>query len=113
MKIDYTYEIVSVDKEALSMEIAYSSPGRQTINVIARLPNEGETLGTVINMFSPVTVWRDMDAESSTHTGGHPGASARREDSTDAIWVIPEARNMTAIGADESREVYTSPTVTL
>ena len=50
--IPYTYEIISVDQQARVMEVVYSSPGRQTMHISARLPFVGESLEAVIQMFS-------------------------------------------------------------
>lgn len=63
MSIAYTYEIVSVDQQARVMEVVYTSPGRQTMHISARLPFVGESLEAVINMFSPVAYWREQEAE--------------------------------------------------
>jgi len=61
--IPYSYEISSVDSQARVMEVVYSSPGRQTMHISARLPFVGETLEAVIDMFSPVAYWREQEAE--------------------------------------------------
>jgi hypothetical protein len=63
MSIAYSYEIISVDQQARVMEVVYSSPGRQTMHISARLPFAGESLETIINMFSPVAYWREQEAE--------------------------------------------------
>jgi hypothetical protein len=62
MSIEYTYEIVSVDPAARCMEIVYSSEGRQTMHIGARLPFEGESLEAVIEMYSPVAYWIEQEA---------------------------------------------------
>ena len=61
--ISYTYEIIKVDPDARVMEVVYSSPGRQTMHISARLPYVGESLEAVIDMFSPVAFWREQEAE--------------------------------------------------
>lgn len=61
--IPYSYEIIKVDPQARVMEVVYSSPGRQTMHISARLPYVGESLETVIDMFSPVAYWRELEAE--------------------------------------------------
>ena len=61
--ISYTYEIIKVDPQARVMEVVYSSPGRQTMHVGARLPYVGESLEAVIDMYSPVAYWREQEAE--------------------------------------------------
>ena len=60
-EITYTYEIVNVDEAARCMEVVYSSEGRQTIHVGARLPYEGELLEDVIKAFAPVPFWREQE----------------------------------------------------
>lgn len=59
--IAYTYEIINVDAAARCMEIVYSSPGRQTMHIGARLPFVGESLESVVQMYSPVTFWREQE----------------------------------------------------
>ena len=60
MNIEYTYTIISVDSELKTMEVVYSSEGHQTMHVGARLPYEGETLETIIDMHAPVSFWREQ-----------------------------------------------------
>ena len=55
--IDYTYNIILVDQAARCMEVVYSSPGRQTMHIGARLPYEDETLDAVLQMYAPITFW--------------------------------------------------------
>lgn len=62
MSIDYTYEVVAVNEAARCMEVVYSSTGRQTMHIGARLPYEGETLEAVVAMYSPVAYWLEQDA---------------------------------------------------
>jgi hypothetical protein len=61
MNITYTYQIVSVDEAARCMEVVYSSENRQTMHIGARLPYEGETLESVVEMYSPVAYWRQQE----------------------------------------------------
>ena len=63
MTIEYTYKIISVDQQARCMEVVYSSPGRQTVHVGARLPYVGESVEDIIRMYSPVSYWREQEAE--------------------------------------------------
>lgn len=60
-EIIYTYVITNVDQAARCMEVVYSSEGRQTIHVGARLPYEGELLEDVIKAFAPVPFWRERE----------------------------------------------------
>ena len=60
-KIAYTYEIIAVDGAARCMEIVYSSPGRPTYHIGARLPYDGETTEAVVRMYAPVANWREAD----------------------------------------------------
>ena len=62
MSIAYTYEIVSVDQAARCMEVVYTSAGRQTMHIGARLPYEGEPLELVVDMYSPVRYWEEQEA---------------------------------------------------
>jgi hypothetical protein len=61
MSIQYTYEILNVDQAARCMEVVYSSDGRQTMHIGARLPFEGENLEAVIQMYAPVVYWREQE----------------------------------------------------
>ena len=61
MTIEYTYQIIAVDEAARCMEVVYSSEGRQTLHIGARLPYEGESLEAVIQMYAPVAYWREQE----------------------------------------------------
>lgn len=61
MSIQYTYEIIAVDQAARVMEVVYSSEGRQTMHIGARLPFEGESLEAVIQMYAPVAYWIEQE----------------------------------------------------
>lgn len=63
MSIEYTYEIVKVDKSARVMEVVYTAEGRQTMHIGARLPYVGESLESVVQMYSPVAYWLEQEAE--------------------------------------------------
>lgn len=63
MSIPYTYEIISVDPQARVMEVVYTSPGRQTMHIGARLPYQGETIEDIVQMYSPVRYWEEQEAE--------------------------------------------------
>jgi hypothetical protein len=63
MSIEYTYEIISVDEAARCMEVVYTSEGRQTMHIGARLPFVGESLEAVIQMYAPVAYWLEQEAE--------------------------------------------------
>jgi len=62
MSIEYSYEIVRVDTQARVMEIVYTSEGRQTMHIGARLPYEGESLEAIVQMYSPVAYWMEQEA---------------------------------------------------
>lgn len=75
--IPYSYEIIKVDPQARVMEVVYSSPGRQTMHISARLPFVGESLTDIIDTFSPVAYWREQESEVvvpqlGSGTGGRP-----------------------------------------
>lgn len=59
--IPYTYEIINVDPAAKVMEIVYSSEGRQTMHISARMPYVGESLEAVVQMYSPVAYWLEQE----------------------------------------------------
>lgn len=61
MSIEYTYEIASVDEAARCMEVVYSSVGRETMRIGARLPFAEEPLESVIEMYAPVRYWQEKE----------------------------------------------------
>jgi hypothetical protein len=61
MIIQYTYKIINVDTTARAMEILYVSEGRQTMHIGARLPFEGETIETIVKMYSPIVYWEEQE----------------------------------------------------
>jgi hypothetical protein len=61
MNITYKYQIINVNEQARCMEVVYSSEGRQTMHIGARLPYEGEQLEDVIKMFAPVQLWIESE----------------------------------------------------
>jgi hypothetical protein len=72
-KITYTYEIVAVNEAARCMEIVYSSPGRQTYHIGARLPYDGEATEDIVRMYAPVANWREADMGVSLPQVGASG----------------------------------------
>lgn len=56
-QIEYAYQVIGVNEEHKSMEIVYSSEGRQTIHVIASLPLVGQTVEEVIRQWVPMVNW--------------------------------------------------------
>lgn len=60
-KIRYSYEIISVDNAARSMEVVYTSEQYGVMHIGARLPFEGESLEHVIAVFAPIQEWRQRD----------------------------------------------------
>lgn len=73
MTIEYTYEITRVDETARCMDVVYSAQGHQTMHIGARLPYEGESLESVIEMFSPVGYWLQQAAAVVVPTVGQSG----------------------------------------
>jgi len=61
MSIEYTYEVVMVDAPSRCMEVRYTSVGRPPMNVSTRIPYAGETLESVVEMYSPVRYWEEQD----------------------------------------------------
>ncbi len=58
--IDYSYNIIKVDNTSKVMEIVYTAPGRATMHISARLPYEGESLESIVQMYSPVAYWLEQ-----------------------------------------------------
>ena len=57
MSIEFKYTVVNVDEGARCMEVVYEAEGHQTMHIGARLPFEGESLESVIQMFAPIPLW--------------------------------------------------------
>lgn len=76
MSIEYTYEIVSVDAQARCMEVVYTAAGHPTMRIGARLPYEGETLESVIAVFSPVRYWEELQTPIVVPQVGQTGVIA-------------------------------------
>jgi len=74
MSIKYTYKIVNVDEASRVMEVVYTSEGRQTMHIGARLPYAGESLEAVVGMYSPVAFWLEQAATVVVPTVGATGA---------------------------------------
>ena len=72
--IAYTYEIINVDPQARVMEVVYTSEGRQTMHIGARLPYVGESLEAIVQMYAPVAYWREQEAELAEVAAGTSGA---------------------------------------
>lgn len=60
--MNYSYEIIKVDAQARVMEVVYSSAGRQSMHIGARLPYEGESLRAVIESYAPISYWLEQEA---------------------------------------------------
>lgn len=73
MSIEYKYTIIAVDAQARCMEVVYEAEGHQTMHIGARLPYEGESLESVIAMYSPVALWLDIAANVVTPEIGASG----------------------------------------
>jgi hypothetical protein len=76
MTIDYSYKIISVDESARCMEVVYTSEGRKTMHISARLPFEGENLVDVIAMFAPVEYWLEQEKAVVVPSVGIVGESS-------------------------------------
>lgn len=72
--IPYTYEIIKVDEQARVMEVVYTSEGRGSMHISARLPYQGESVEAVIDNFSPVAYWREKEAPVIVPSVGTSGA---------------------------------------
>lgn len=73
MSIEYTYEIASVDEQARCMEIIYRADGHPEQRIGARLPYAGETLESIVVMYSPVPYWESLQAAVVTPAVGTTG----------------------------------------
>jgi hypothetical protein len=73
MSIKYNYEIINVDETARCMEVVYSADGYETIHISARLPYYGETLESVLTMYSPVCLWLEKERAVVSPQVGNKG----------------------------------------
>jgi hypothetical protein len=98
MNIIYKYEIIRVDQAARCMEIIYSSDGRQTMHIGARLPFEGESLESVVQMYAPVAYWREQDSSVVAPAVGSTG-------SLQAVFMIEQS----GPSEDQFSSIFPSP----
>jgi hypothetical protein len=61
IEIKYTYKIESIDKEAKTMTISYTSDVYGSIVSVAHLPKIDEDFDTVVEAYSPVREWVNRD----------------------------------------------------
>jgi hypothetical protein len=73
MTIKYNYKIISVDEAARCMEVVYSADGYETMHISARLPYDGESLESVLTMYSPVNLWLEKERTVVTPQVGKVG----------------------------------------
>lgn len=73
MSIQYTYSVIKVDEAARAMEVVYTAEGRQTMHIGARLPYVGESLESVVQMYSPVAYWLEREAQVAAVSEGATG----------------------------------------
>lgn len=73
MSIVYSYKIENVNAPAKAMEIVYTSEGRETQRIGARMPYEGESLEAVVRMFSPVNLWIEQELSVQAVEEGSTG----------------------------------------
>lgn len=74
--ITYSYEIINVNPAAKAMEIVYTSEGRQTMHIGARMPYAGESLESIVQMFAPVAYWHEQELAVEPVTEGATGTVA-------------------------------------
>ncbi len=79
MSIEYTYEVIAVDAAAKCMEVVYTSTGRQTMHIGARLPFVGESVESVISMYAPVAYWQEQETPVSDVAVGLAGSVAAEQ----------------------------------
>jgi hypothetical protein len=63
MIVNYSYEIINVDKEAKTMEIVYTSEKYGTLHVGCRMPWKDETVEDIVLMYNPSAYWLELDRE--------------------------------------------------
>jgi hypothetical protein len=79
VSFEYTYEVINVNVEAKTMEVVYTSEGRQPMHVGTRLPYEGENIEAVIQMYAPVAYWREQQTKTVVPEVGTKGVITDEE----------------------------------
>jgi len=74
MTLKYKYQIVRVDEANKTMEIRFTSEGKRTHHVAARLPFKGESLDTLVHKYAPVSRWSQEDRTIVTPRVGFTGS---------------------------------------
>lgn len=98
MNIPYSFNIIKTDEAARSMEVVYSSPGRKTMHVGARLPYAGESRDAVIHMFAPIQYWIEQEAAVVVpELGGGEFVPAASPDDAPETLEIAKARKLAAL----------------
>lgn len=110
MSIEYTYEVVSVDEAAKCMEIVYTSQGRETLRIGARLPYVGESFDAVVAMYAPLAYWMDSERQVVAVTVGSKGIV--RPDSV-AHATLEEARTAKCEYVAQRMEALTRAPITV
>ena len=59
--IEYSYEVVSVDRTANCATVIYRTEGKKDVEVGVRLASEGETFAEMIAMHVPIVIWETVD----------------------------------------------------
>lgn len=94
--IAFTYEVVSVDEAAKSMEVIYRSEGFTDVLVGMPLPSEGEILDEVVDAYAPINEWKTELRVVSPITVGTSGSSSTIIDITN-ISESPRVENYEVI----------------
>lgn len=101
MSITYNYEIVNVDESAGVMEIIYTADGKPTQHISARLPYEGEDLEAIVEMYSPVAFWQEVDLIKIAPEVGVTGTMTPTVVTVDKADVVRDLRSDLLVKSDK------------
>lgn len=110
MSITYSFKIVSTYKPEKTMEVVYTSEGRQTMHISARMPYEHESVNDVVAMFAPVPYWMEQDLVVKDVPVGTSGvvtvdaAKPHHQEPTDSLASVKARKKLELYASKEGLE---------
>jgi hypothetical protein len=69
----FSYEIVSVNENAKSMDVRFTADGHAPFLVGVPMPKVGEDIREIMAAFAPISMWQQRAAEVQSVTAGATG----------------------------------------
>lgn len=69
----FSYEIVSVNETAKSMDVRFSAEGHDDILIGMPMPKEGEDIRNLMAAFAPIPMWQQRAAVVQSVSSGTTG----------------------------------------